>query len=58
MKAGRSRFAESNPGRQWMKAGESRFAESNPGSLMNIISPLTCEWRCKPAPGFFVFYWQ
>ncbi|HOE25290.1 MAG TPA: hypothetical protein PL067_06325 [Bacteroidales bacterium] len=31
MKAGRSRFAESNPGRQWMKAGESRFAESNPG---------------------------
>ena len=46
------------PGQTMDEGGESRFAESNPGSLMNIISPLTCEWRCKPAPGFFVFYWQ
>jgi len=55
MKAGRSRFVESNQGRQWMKAGESRFVESNQGSLMNVISPLTCEWRCKPDSGFLYF---
>jgi len=29
--------------------------ESNQGSLMNVISPLTCEWRCKPDSGFLYF---
>jgi len=43
------------PGQTMDEGGESRFAESNQGSLMNVISPLTCEWRCKPDSGFLYF---